>query len=435
MCPMDTAVCPLAVEGALASLARLPFACGAFADLRKFNFRENITTRAVSYSSPWPLQPFAVASPTHPRILAFHGILCTFADAWVNGHEGRPINLIPITMATGNFLLGYGRRSIGDVTFYRSGGKQRARARNRQPANPRSEKQSIQRMILATAAKMAAAYTPIVNHSWEGIQVGQPSVQHFRSLAMQALRTSAAKAINRDQNVTPAQFAIKGAPIVGCCEGIRISSGSLGVNGAVVTSGSVKYTIGEALAQSIATQEDYVRELKKLSLQPGDQLTLVVQSINMDNVVATFTMDGVNNANYAERVRFCRVVFVSELPENFSGALLTGSQFNPALIQESQGDIPSVGELTSGGNFLEFDCGDILDGAESVEMAGFIRSQKQLDGKFKYSNSYLKMSSSVLDDNNAPDIFPSYMNGVGEINVGDVLYLQHAVASPFETGE
>lgn len=352
---------------------------------------------------------------------------------WVNGHDGRPFNLIPITMATGNFLLGYGRRSIGDVTFYRSGGMQRSRARNRNPRNPRSEKQSIQRMVLSAAAKMASAYEPIVNHSWEGIAVGQPSVQHFRSLAMKALRTSAVNAINRVQGYTPGQFPIKGAPIVGSCEGIRISSGSLGINGITQPSGAVfNYTLGSALEETISTQDEYVAELRKLSLQPGDQLTLVVQSINPEVVVATFELDGGAVSNYADDVQFCRVVFVSEIPENFSGALIVNGAFNPALIEETQGIMPTIDVITQGGTYLELDFGGLIDG--EIEMAGIIRSQKQLDGKFKYSNSYMKMGS-VLDDNSAPDVFPSYMNGVGEVNVGDVLYLQHAVASPFGKGE
>lgn len=56
-------------------------------------------------------------------------------------------------MAKGNMLLGYARGSVGDVTFYRDGGLQRARARNRRPANPRSNKQMLQRALFANAVK------------------------------------------------------------------------------------------------------------------------------------------------------------------------------------------------------------------------------------------------------------------------------------------
>lgn len=45
------------------------------------------------------------------------------------------------------------RGSVGDVTFYRDGGLQRARARNRQPNNPRSNKQQTQRALFANCVK------------------------------------------------------------------------------------------------------------------------------------------------------------------------------------------------------------------------------------------------------------------------------------------
>lgn len=56
-------------------------------------------------------------------------------------------------MSQGNMLLGYARGSVGDVTFYRSGGSQRARARNRKPNNPRSSAQMTQRAKFASAVK------------------------------------------------------------------------------------------------------------------------------------------------------------------------------------------------------------------------------------------------------------------------------------------
>lgn len=340
-------------------------------------------------------------------------------------------------MASGNLFLGTARGSVGDVTMYVSEGQQRSRVRRRNIKNPRSEKQSIQRMVLTTAAKMASAYEPIVNHSWESVTEGVKSVQHFRSLAMNTLRTAAAKIINNPSVRTPfGQYAIKGAPIVGYVEGIRISSGSLGINGIIAQGNdTIRYTLGEALStQAITTQEQYIAELRKMSLQPGDQLTFVVQSINLNLPVATFSLDGDTTANFAERVQFCRVVFVPELPEDFSGTIISNGAFNPALIQESQGELPSVAAAgTAPEAFLDFDFGDALDVGYDIESAGIIRSKKQLNGSYKYSNSYMK-DFNTLDDNNADIAYMSYMNGVGEINVGDVLYLKHAVAAPFGVG-
>lgn len=56
-------------------------------------------------------------------------------------------------MGKGNFLLGYGSGSIGDVTFARSKGQQVVRARNRKPNNPRSRAQMLQRTLFMGPVK------------------------------------------------------------------------------------------------------------------------------------------------------------------------------------------------------------------------------------------------------------------------------------------
>lgn len=50
-------------------------------------------------------------------------------------------------------LLGYARGSVGDVTFSRVKGQQVARARNRQPNNPRTKSQMSQRTIFVSAVE------------------------------------------------------------------------------------------------------------------------------------------------------------------------------------------------------------------------------------------------------------------------------------------
>lgn len=56
-------------------------------------------------------------------------------------------------MAKGNFLLGYARGSVGDVTFSRVKGNQVAKARNRNPANPNTIPQAMQRSLFADAVR------------------------------------------------------------------------------------------------------------------------------------------------------------------------------------------------------------------------------------------------------------------------------------------
>lgn len=322
-------------------------------------------------------------------------------------------------MATGNMLLGLARKKLGDVVFYRSEGQQRSRVRVREIKNPRSAKQSLQRMVLATAAKMAAAYEPLVNHSFEGVAVGVASTRKFRSLAMQSLRAAAATALTEEFTTIQADFAIKGAPTIGCSAGIPISRGSLSM--AEFTSDGDQYLqiAFTPAAEPITTQAAYEAELAKLGLIPGDQLTVVNQFINVSVPVATFGQE----SNFAQAVRMARVTFVPVLPENFSGSLIVNNTFNPALVENVNGSMyASILEsnLTLGLN---------VQGLGDVMAATLIRSQKQANGSFKYSSANLVVSTAVFDWNNAQEVYPSYMDGAEDIQVGDQLYLRNAVAA------
>lgn len=98
-------------------------------------------------------------------------------------------------MAKGNMFLGMSRGSVGDVTFYRNRGNQIARARNRNPMNPKTEAQMIQRMILATASKAYSRMKGIVDHSFQGIQYGGVSQSYFLKRAMEDIRNWVAQTI------------------------------------------------------------------------------------------------------------------------------------------------------------------------------------------------------------------------------------------------
>lgn len=327
-------------------------------------------------------------------------------------------------MAKGNMLLGMARKKVGDLVFYRANGEQISRARNRAPRNPRSAKQSIQRMVLATASKMAAAWRPIVDHSFEGYNVGQESVRHFQQLAMARLRGQAAYIINGGQEFSVADFAIKGAPIVGKSEGLRISSGILALN-VVTAEGEGEYRLsGSAefdLADTITTEAQYKAALNSLGLDPGDQLTFVCIQENVNIPVASFG----TITNYAQRVKYARVVFKPSLPENFSGALVSNNGFNSLLIERTEGEFPSVSGV--GSTYLTFDA---TEGDWLAVQGGFIRSKIDANGKWRYSTCDLVSARDDFDENNAIGVYPSYGNNVEGIDLGDNLYLRNAVASP-----
>lgn len=335
-------------------------------------------------------------------------------------------------MAKGIDILGTLSGKRGGVVYYRRQGEQISRPKVT-PTNPKSAKQALQRMVLASAAKLASAFEPIVNHSFEGVAVGTKSVQHFRSLAMNYLRSTAAGYFNGGQyDLVPTIFPIKGAPIVGGSEGLAISSGSLSLNAFELSNKVLSLALNSQLATTaFTTQAAYEAELAKLGLEPGDQLTFVLILNSLSDNAATMSYDSGSHtwSNKAQIVRFCRLVFVPTLPDSFSGTLITDSNINPALIQESYGALPYI--PTSSTSAVGFNFASATPSDYKAAFGAIIRSQLQDNGKYKYSSARLALDEDVWNINEASPVYLSYMDGTTEINVGDALYLQHAVAAPF----
>lgn len=333
-------------------------------------------------------------------------------------------------MAKGIDMNGQLRGKRGGVVYYRANGEQISRAKAASVRNPRSARQAVQRMVLATSSKLTSALRPIVDHSFEGVAVGETSVRHFQSRAMRFLRNVAGVYLNEPSGIhTPADFALKGAPIIGGAQGIYISTGRLGMNGYQMDDGVTMNVVLSTQLGTITDAASYAAELAKLGIVPGDQLTFVTLSRNINVPVASFD----DEKDFAQMARFCRVVFVSELPSDWTtGSLIVDGAFNPALIKESLGLLPVVGDEQSS---LQFDFSNVLESGYEIYLAALIRSQKQDNGKFYYSSAALVGSTEVFDENDAYPTYLSYMDGATVINVGDEKYLRHAVAAPFGQGE
>ena len=91
-------------------------------------------------------------------------------------------------MSKGNLFLGFGRGKVGDVVFYRSNGEQITRSLNRNPKNPRSESQLLQRIIMGTVMQAYSKMKSITDHSFEGVQPGAATMAEFLRLNVDNLR-------------------------------------------------------------------------------------------------------------------------------------------------------------------------------------------------------------------------------------------------------
>lgn len=326
--------------------------------------------------------------------------------------------------------VGISRGKLGEGVYYHRSGKQCARARNRQPANPRTAKQAVQRMVLASAAKTIAALRPLYDHSAENVQVGQQSIYHWQSVLNNGFRSIAAAGIDLSTpNAPVADFAIKGAPIIPVYDGMPMSEGRLTMNAiSAVASGTLTLSLTAALGQTITTQALYEAELAKLGLVPGDQLTFIYIAQNFNEPVATFGLEN----DVACIARYARVTFATEIPANFSGTLIVTNNergsFNSQLVAKSEGTFPSL-LAGSVAPTLDFEVAPIAPNGFSLMAATIVRSQLQTNGKTYYNNAKFVADSANFEENDAIDTYPSYMDNAEGIEVGSPLYLKNAIVS------
>lgn len=84
-------------------------------------------------------------------------------------------------MAKYNIVLGTAVRSVGDITLYRRDGKQVARVRIREIANPKSEAQSEIRNYVAPVTKFYAPLRQALSKSFEGLNKSKSYDQFLRT--------------------------------------------------------------------------------------------------------------------------------------------------------------------------------------------------------------------------------------------------------------
>lgn len=175
-------------------------------------------------------------------------------------------------MAKGNLFLGMGRGSVGDVTFYRANGQQLSRARNRNPRNPKSNAQLIQRAISATIVQAYKAGRVIFDHSFEGKSVPAGSQRAFLATNMRKLREQILSEMNAESS---AQLSSVVSPraVYPVPNTYRISEGSL-VQKLFIKQfdANDNLTVVPVVPQQDETISAY---LTRLNIVPGEIFTIV----------------------------------------------------------------------------------------------------------------------------------------------------------------
>lgn len=254
-------------------------------------------------------------------------------------------------------LLGYARGSVGDVTFSRVKGQQVARARNRQPNNPRTKSQMSQRTIFVSAVEFfRRGAQNLFQFAFENKKPTQSDYNAFMS-------ENAKKGIflMKDQVNNP------NVPMVG---NFTMSKGTLTRN--------IKATVGDTLIgdntqgtdSEIATIGALTTALKKFGFEEGDIITIV----NIDAGTYTPTATAPVAAGESTPKWIIRQI---TLKSGSTAALPAGLEAYGYTL-EGASDIHSVDIITDEADDL----------ATKVGATAVIVSRKETDG-LKVTNSEL----------------------------------------------
>lgn len=255
-----------------------------------------------------------------------------------------------------------------------------------QVANPQTEAQMFGRMVMSTVMQAVSALKPIIDHSFDGIPAGQPSISEFirRNYAL----------VKADAEAHPASgnsFGLNKYQQKGIMTGAYIiSKGIVTVpSGISFDSESATFTV------DLPENDKTVAALKSaMGLSDGDDYFTIV------------ALTG--SSDLAKRCQYCRV------------------RVNPALADSTTITSGNVGTvfLAEGntGVTTNLSDGDVLCAlslSSLVNAGGFIVSRKTADG-WIHSTSVIEPSA-ASQDYNANTALPTYPQGSARfLNGGDI---------------
>lgn len=297
-------------------------------------------------------------------------------------------------MAQGNLILGTMKGKLGDVVAYNYNGKQAARVRRRQVANPKTSKQAIQRAIAATVAKFVSAFAPVLNNSLQSESTKVKTLAKIRSLNMTMLRQLAAQNLGN--------YAPKGSQFVAPNSYI-ISRGTLGGLSVSSLQSGALFVDANAFDAVKTAAETFP------SITVGDQFT----------ILATYMEDLAEGS----KVAFCRFAFKDNttpilVQVDIEGA--TRLKLNSAAIDLTKAEGPWDKLIFDDGIYLGQLFGETYDHA--VDMAGLIISRET--DKLR-SNASMVIDSSYSPEYGLSDVYPTYMDGGTPIDMPSELYLNN----------
>lgn len=159
---------------------------------------------------------------------------------------------------------------VGNKTYYRSNGS--TIAREIVPVkNPKTDAQTIQRVIVAQVGKDYKMFKTICDHSFQGISTGANSMNEFRKLNTRRARRRASEIQQAGQSLTAFYSFQPIGSTMWVPDACIIAQGELPKVPTIVAQEELGLWIGGIAI----TENTYAGVCNALGLQRGDQLTLV----------------------------------------------------------------------------------------------------------------------------------------------------------------
>lgn len=202
-------------------------------------------------------------------------------------------------------LLGFARNKLGDLVFSRSDGQQVIRARNRAPKNPNSDKQLVQRAIMANVMQLYSIGQSIFNHSFQGKAVGAQNQREFIRINTNKLRGLVVGDLN--SAATPADCAgrvgARGINVAVPFVGMQISKGTY--QQSLFTEDNGVFKMPDPVAD-----ETVAAYAQRVGLIAEDIYTFVGIAVNYSEVVANLNAEEESASGNLDRMYNSRFEYV-----------------------------------------------------------------------------------------------------------------------------
>ena len=270
-------------------------------------------------------------------------------------------------MAKGIEMNGMLRGKRGGNVYYRKNGEQVSRARNTEPANPRTNKQLYQRAVMATCMRMYSLGKVIFDHSFQGRKKGSANQSRFMALNAKLIRNGIAAQIN--SNADNLWRVVGPGVVAGVVNPIQVSEGTY-QNRLLSNDGALKVqaTAGETIA-------DYCRRAGIIS---GDIYTWIV--LNCSSVDTAYEAPGAGNdvkgKQFVTAFNYAQVKVKANILSNTT-EITADTKFEEIFEAGNYNiaDIQTGAKLIGEGLFI----GDGLDYGLGNACVGIIRSREDSD--------------------------------------------------------